>query len=56
MDKRLNYRNLLENWMQYYKLTAEAAKKMFASIWIRVQVSKEVSDDKGADQNAENME
>ena len=56
MDKHLNYRKLLENWMQYYKLTAEAAKKMFASIWMHLQSSKETTDDKGADQHAENME
>ena len=56
MDKRLNYRKLLENWMQYYKLTAEGAKKMFASIWMLLQSSKEATDEKGADQNAENME
>lgn len=56
MDKRLNYRKLLENWMQYYHLPPETAKKMFETIWLRLQASKEKTGDKGADHNAENME
>lgn len=56
MEKRLNYRKLLENWMLYYHLPEETAKKMFETIWMRLQSSKEITDDKGADQHAENME
>ena len=56
MDKRLDYRKLLQNWMQFYHLTAGTAKKMFTSIWTRLQASKEKSDDKGADQNETHVE
>ena len=56
MSNRLNYRKLLTNWMQYYDLPAEEADKLFASIWTRLQASKEKTDDIGADQDAETME
>ena len=39
MDKRLNYRKLLNHWMQFYSLSAETSKKMFAAIWARMQAS-----------------
>ena len=48
MKRRLNYRTLLKNWMQFYSLTTETANKMFASIWIRVQDSIGKNDEKGA--------
>lgn len=56
MRNRLNYRELLKNWMQFYSLTADAAKKMFASIWMRMQTPKELSSGKGAEENGKTME
>lgn len=56
MEKRLNYRKLLENWMLYYHLPPETAEKMFEMIWTRAQASKEKTGDKGAGQNEANME
>lgn len=47
MKKRLNYRKLLINWMEFYSLTAEAAEKMFSSIWTRVQESIGKNGEKG---------
>ena len=45
--KRRNYQQLLKNWMQFYELTAERSKKMFASIWLHLQNSKT----KGGEEN-----
>ncbi|MCH5182987.1 MAG: hypothetical protein J1E00_02330 [Oscillospiraceae bacterium] len=55
MGKRLQYRDLLKNWMQFYSITAETAKKMFASIWARTQAAKEKTSEKGADRNEDRM-
>ena len=47
MNDRLDYRELLKNWMQYYSIPAEISKKMFASIWARVQDAKRRTDEIG---------
>ena len=51
MKGRLNYRELIKNWMQFYGMTAETAKKMFASIWARMQASKLKTLEKGEETN-----
>ena len=53
MKKRLNYRALLKNWMQFYSLTAEAAEKMFSSIWTRVQASIKKPEEKDDETHVE---
>ena len=40
MEEKLNYRALIKSWMRFYGLTAERSKKLFASIWMRVQGTK----------------
>lgn len=56
MDKRLNYRKLLAQWMQFYTLPAELSKKMFASIWMRLQALIENPGEEGADKHESHME
>lgn len=51
MDKRLNYRKLLKQWMEFYSLSAEASKKMFATIWMCLQASIGKSDKEGVKDN-----
>lgn len=40
MAKKLNYRRLIKSWMRFYGLTAERSKRLFASIWMRMQSPK----------------
>lgn len=56
MDKRLNYRKLLKDWMQYYNLPAGISKRMFAAIWTRLQVLMGNLDEKGAETDETYME
>ena len=44
MNKRLNYRKLLENWMEFYSMTTELSKKMFATIWMRLQNDRKTNE------------
>ena len=56
MKERLNYRKLMKSWMLLYGMTAEGAKKMFASIWARLQISKQNTVQKGEGTNGTYME
>ena len=56
MNKRMNYRKLLKNWMQFYSLPAEASKKMFAAIWARIQASRGKTGKEGAENNETHVE
>lgn len=47
MKKALDYHRLFKNWMEFYDLTAERSKKMFASIWAHLQITKPKVDEKG---------
>ena len=56
MDKRLNYRKLLKNWMQHYTLPAGISKRMFTAIWTRLQALMGNPDEKGAETDETHME
>lgn len=47
MKERLNYQKLLQDWMQFYSMTAERSKAVFASIWKRMQQPKCKTERKG---------
>lgn len=47
MGKRLDYRKLMEQWMQYYSPPPETTEKIFAAIWDRLQKLKEFPEEKG---------
>ena len=51
MKKRLNYRELMEKWMEYYSMSAERSRRMWASILSRLHVSKTKTDTEGEKQN-----
>ena len=56
MNKRLNYRKLLKQWMQYYSLSAEKAKSMFEVIRQRLRDPTGKSDQKGGGDDETNVE
>lgn len=56
MNRRMNYRKLLTQWMQFYSLPAGISKKMFNAIWIRLQALIGEPDKEGADHNETHME
>lgn len=37
MNHKLNYRELIKNWMQFYGITAELSKQIFEAIWLYLQ-------------------
>ncbi len=49
MNKKLDYRKLIQNWMQFYEMTAERTKKMFVSILVRMQETREKKIEKGGE-------
>ena len=53
MEKRLNYRKLLQNWMTYYHLPPPVAKKLYTAI--RSQ-NTEATLKKGEEENGSSME
>ena len=55
MKKRLNYHELLKSWMQFYDMTAEKSRKLFASVWLRTQDAKTKTEE-GAKHNGVHME
>lgn len=42
MRKKLDYRSLLKNWMQFYNMTTDISRQMFTSIWMHVQKEKTI--------------
>lgn len=51
MNKKLDYRKLMRNWMQFYAITVERSKKMFVSILERIQDTKEKKNEKGGNKH-----
>lgn len=39
MKRRLDYHTLLQNWMSFFTLTTKASKRIFSSIWMRLQTN-----------------
>ena len=37
MNHKLNYRELIKNWMHFYGITAELSKQIFEAIWLYLQ-------------------
>ena len=56
MNKAPDYRQLIRSWMQFYQITAERSKKMFVSILVRVQESREKKNERGGDKNGTHVE
>ena len=56
MNGRLNYRELMQKWMQYYELSAERSKRMWTSILSHLHTSKLKSTEKGEEINEIHVE
>lgn len=56
MDKRLDYRKLMQQWMQFYSLPVEVSKRMYAAIWKRLQALMGEPDEEGVSEHESRME
>ena len=56
MDKRLNYRKLMQQWMQFYSLPVEVSRRMYAAIRKRLQALTGEPDEEGEGKHESHME
>lgn len=56
MKKRLNYSDLLQNWMLSYTLSTDVSNQIFDSIWSRIQNAATKTNEKGVKEYGTKLE
>ena len=56
MKNRLNYSELMANWMQLYEMSAEMSKKVWTSILTHLRNQKSKTTEKEESTNEEHLE
>ena len=54
MQKRLNYRQLMKDWMRYYTLPPDRAQALYAAVRARIRGLED--GEKGGKQDGDHME